>query len=157
LKLTAEQFQHIVTSSNATLSPVGHEKRREVRLTVRIPATMVVFGGAEHRDPRAVLVVDISVGGAGIASKIPLDPGQRFILRFTPQADQPEASLQCTVAHARREKSGTYRIGAKFERLLSASCSQPEGAPGSIVPQSKTDNVDDAHLKLVEKQLQGTR
>jgi hypothetical protein len=153
VKLTAEQFQDVVDSLNAMSAPAKRGKRREARLGVRWPATIVLCDEGDKKNLQTIVVLNISVSGVGIVSAVPIDDGKRFILRIAPHSEHSVTGLQCAVAHGRKQSSGAYIIGARFERLLSGTAETPFPSTSIFAPE-ESESVDNAHLMLVEKRLQ---
>lgn len=116
MQLTPQFFSRVAS----LLSPLPFvERRSEPRENVRGTARML---RGESR-PATVYVQDLSPGGAGLLSAVPVDPGAQFVLVMEEGGWEGDGaggadgvSIICAAAYCRSLARDLYGIGVQFLR-----------------------------------------
>lgn len=102
------------------------EHRRATRIGLHFPVQLKL-PSSKPQDPWLIgHLRDISLRGVCIDTKIRLEAGSAFIMRFNVRSsvfgDQP---LCCRVTNCRKTRNGTYRVGGEFAHTNPFSSFQP--------------------------------
>lgn len=104
------------------LSRVSND-RAFFRLDTNIDASAVMFGGLATGEAPCTLL-NISVGGARIASKSRYHEGDKFLLKVRLLADRPESAMYSQVVRVIEKDGGGFEYGCRFLELTEADQEQ---------------------------------
>ncbi|MGF1632446.1 MAG: PilZ domain-containing protein [Phycisphaerae bacterium] len=102
---------------------IGVERRifQRAQVDMRITGRRTDHNLAARREPYLNLrLQDVSIGGCGGISQAPLASGERVVLFFPPQGDQPGWDAVGYVRRCSPAREG-YHVGVEFDRLPMAA------------------------------------
>jgi len=105
---------------NQPVSQTSPERRNQARKLIRLAAELETAGGA----PMPVRTVEVSMGGAALASSVNLKPGQscRISIALPARPPQPMLDLRGTITYSvLSQRDGGFRVGVQFQALSSAA------------------------------------
>jgi hypothetical protein len=108
------------------------EQRGRARFTVRTQAMLVEVDG--HGNPGrswGVDVINLSRGGAAVATSIFLAPGSAIMLHFPATKNGPARHIMAHVVHIRRLNELDYLVGLKFETFTERGAMRARRRTGS--------------------------
>lgn len=94
---------------------VGND-RAFFRLETSQYATATMFSGLEKGEKPCKLL-NISIGGASIASKVRYHHGDKFLLKVKLLEDRPESAIYSQVVRVTEKKDGRFEYGCRFLEL----------------------------------------
>lgn len=97
------------------VSKVGNE-RAFFRLETNLEATATMFSGLEKGE-RPCRLLNISVGGASIASEFRYHHGDKLLLKVRLLEDRPESAIYSEVVRVTEKKEGKFEYGCRFLEL----------------------------------------
>ena len=106
--------------------PADAQRRREPRVGVRTPVTIIPISDRLQSAPFEVPLRDLSSGGIGFVHTSRMSLDEQFVVLF-PQERESVAVL-CQVAHYQPLAETAYAVGARFVRVLR----QPSAAPEAV-------------------------
>jgi hypothetical protein len=117
LKLSGEQFQEIISHLVSDDQDVQQDKRREPRVGISqqgVVSPWTVDGNNTRQTP--ITIRDLSRGGICILSPLPMQRGERFVLRML-RMQQTMLLAHYEVRYAKQLTKRLYSIGAKLVNL----------------------------------------
>ena len=109
---------HIWQAEELTVTGTGND-RAFFRLDTNIEATAVTIAGPNAGD-RPCRLMNISVGGACIASDFPYEEGDKFLLKARLLEDREMSALFCQVTRIIDKGEGRFEYGCRFLELNDA-------------------------------------
>lgn len=109
---------HIWQVEELTVTGTGND-RAFFRLSTNVDATAVTFGGAGAGD-RPCKLLNISVGGACIASEQTYHEGDKFLLKVKLLEDRDMSAMFCQVMRIIDKGDGKFEYGCRFLELNEA-------------------------------------
>lgn len=98
-----------------TVCKVGND-RAFFRLTTSLDASATMFSGLEMGEKPCKLL-NISVGGASIASESRYHYGDKFLLKVRLLEDKPTSAMYAQVVRITEKEGGKYEYGCRFLEL----------------------------------------
>ena len=124
MRLTAEQFEQIVTSLRSDAAHGQHEKRRSPRVGLRMQVTVVPCVAGQPVKQQEMKIRDVSADGIGLIGTEPAKVGDYFLAVFR-RATKETLTVLYRVVNCRQHTDRQYAIGAKLDRVVAAT------APGT--------------------------
>ena len=116
MRLTSEQFEQMIHSLRGNRA--GHERRATTRVGLRGIMDLRIKSGNRLAAFQTVRVRDISAGGVGIVTNVPMRPETEVVVYLSNDAG-PMMLLQYTVMNSRRV-GDQYIAGLRFDRKLAS-------------------------------------
>ncbi|CAN5611234.1 hypothetical protein BH09PLA1_BH09PLA1_12360 [soil metagenome] len=120
-RLTAEIFEEIIASLRSDRSVRSNEKRTKPRVGLR--SSLEIHPCAPNANIGATVVVsvrDLSAEGLGFICTRSLPAGMEFIADFQ-RWEREQLRVKYRVAYCKMISRGMYSVGARLDRVLSAS------------------------------------
>lgn len=113
------QPRHIWNVENLALLRVGRD-RAFYRLDVNLDATVTCFHGLNAGEKPCKLV-NVSVGGAGIASTVHYHEHDKLLLKVQMLEDRDLSVMMCQVLRVTKKEDGTFEYGCRFVGMSEAA------------------------------------
>jgi hypothetical protein len=116
MELSAELFRKTINSLRGDVKPGVAGQRQSPRVGIRCRLRIITIVGGKPGPQVDVWARDVSRGGLGIVSPVPMNAGDRFVVRF-PRLDGAgtQISVLCTVRNCSEIPQDAFLIGAMFE------------------------------------------
>jgi len=111
--LTAGERQELVTVLRELDPTAPKERRGSVRRKTLLNLWMQRIGENEGGTISKVVLVNVSVSGVGILTKMPFLRGEKFAIPL-PFAEGGGWLVLCEVRNCQRLMSGHYKVGGRF-------------------------------------------
>jgi hypothetical protein len=89
------------------------ERRVHIRAPLRLRLRIIPYDQGTAGEPLEVWTRDVSAGGIGILTSMPMAVGRKFIVAL-PRPYEPPLYLVCTVRNCAEMADRLYAIGASF-------------------------------------------
>ena len=120
MRLTAEQYEQIVTSLRSDSTRTRHhEKRHSPRVGLRMQVTVIPCVTGQPAKQYEMWVRDLSTNGIGLIGSEPARVGSYFLAVFK-RATNETLTVLYRVVNCRQQTDRQYSIGAKLDRVIDA-------------------------------------
>ena len=109
---------HIWQVEGLTLVQVGND-RAFFRLDTNLDASVTMFSGLQSGE-KPCRLLNISVGGACIASAYPFQEGDKFLLKVKLLEDRDPSIMYCQVLRVIEHEDAPFEYGCQFLELNEA-------------------------------------
>ena len=115
--LSTQTFSEIIGCDNVRTDVRGDERRRDLRVPLRVQASIVPLSGRIAGKPTRARIHDLSMSGAGLLCDKPVEAGEALALRLE-RRGHDAVWVRCRIIRCFEVEPRLFLIGVEFTDVI---------------------------------------